>query len=82
MELCQGMVRWGLGKGSAPGGDGQRTGCPGQWAWPRSARAQEAFKQCSQIQELDLGGPIRSRELVLVNPFQLGIFYEMGLKRG
>ena len=25
MELCQGMVRWGLGKGSAPEGGGHGT---------------------------------------------------------
>jgi len=48
MELCQGRVRWGLGKGSAPESGGHGTGCPGQWAWPQAAGAQGAFGQCTQ----------------------------------
>ena len=32
MELCQGRGSWGSGKGSAPEGDGDGTGCTGQWA--------------------------------------------------
>ena len=35
MELCQGRVGGGSGKGSAPEGGGHGTGCPGQWAQPQ-----------------------------------------------
>jgi len=43
MELCQGRVRWGLGKGSAPEDGGHGTGCPGQWAWHQAVGVQSAF---------------------------------------
>ena len=34
MELCQGRVSCGLGKGSSTEGGGHGTGCPGQQARP------------------------------------------------
>ena len=54
MGLCQGRVRWGLGKDSSltwwlvPG-----TGSPG--SWPQAIEAQEAFGQYSQTEGLSFG---------------------------
>lgn len=48
MELHQGGVRGMLGKGSAPEGGGQGTGCTRQQAQPQGAGVQEAFEQHSE----------------------------------
>ena len=54
MELCQ-ESGGSLGKESAAEGSGHGTGCPGQWAWLRAARVQEAFGHCSQTYSLIFG---------------------------
>jgi len=43
MELCQGRGSWGAANGAAPEGGERGTGCTGQWARPRAARAQGAL---------------------------------------
>ena len=48
------VAGWISGQGSSPQGGGHETGCPGQWAQPRSAGVQGAFGQCSQTLGLGL----------------------------
>jgi len=68
-----------LGKGSAPEGSGHGTGYPGQWSQPSPARFQGVFEYHLRHRVWILGGSVWSQEfnsVVLVGPFQLGIFYD------
>lgn len=56
---------WVWGKGSAPESGRHGTGCPGQWSWPRAARAQGHRVWV-------LGGPVWSQELDSTIP--VGLF--------
>ena len=78
MELCQGRVRRGLGRGSSPEGGGHGTSCPGQWAQPRVLEFREHLDSTVRHWVRLLRGPVWSQELdsmIIVGPFLPGAFY-------
>ena len=75
MELCQGRGSWGSGSGSAPGGSGHGTACPGQ---PWVLEFKECLHTAIRLWVWILGSPSWSRGLdsvMLVGTFQLRAFY-------
>jgi len=79
MDLCQGRVKWRLGKVSLPKGSGHGIGCPGQQSRPQATGVQEACGQRSQAYGLIFERSCVEPRVGLsdpVSPFQHRIFYD------